>query len=115
MVAKVYRNLKFGRSAQPLYSLMVDGHVIDRRHTVTLTDVRFVVSEAGRERAIRDHQRNVHAFVVGTVVEDRPLSGHVVPVTYNPFVGNRFHVVGGEPIEQAREVRLDEAGMTAVL
>jgi hypothetical protein len=48
MMVWVYRNLKHGRGARPLYSIMSKGRVIARRHRVLLTDCRLVVREGGR-------------------------------------------------------------------
>ena len=59
------------------------------RHTngMVLRDVTFVVSEAGRQRAIRTGQRNVHAYVRGTIsyTERYSLTPDWVELRYNPF------------------------------
>lgn len=59
------------------------------KHTteIMLKDVTFSVSQAGRERVIREGRKNVHAFVVGTLVDTCSTS---VRVTYNPYLYDSF-------------------------
>lgn len=65
MIVRVYRNLKHGRAARPLYSIMVKGKVIAKEHRVLLSTAKFIVSEAGRQRVLRTKHKNVHAYVEG--------------------------------------------------
>jgi hypothetical protein len=74
-----------------------------------MDDVEFRVSEAGRQRAIKDHQRNVHAYMVADNYErigkyDVVLvDSGMIPVTYNPFKNNTFvNANTGEPILTAK-------------
>src|SRR5690242_12259195 len=97
---RVYRNLR-----RKDYSIMdlTTKRVVGHFATVWLDDVRFVVSEAGRNRAIREGQRNVHAFAEGTLsavsTATRDPNGYV-RVTYNPFHGPFFTraALGGIPV-----------------
>jgi hypothetical protein len=72
------------------------GKVIGHTYSVSLNDVTFKVSEAGRQRVLREKRKNVHAGVVGTL--DCDLSNqdhrnfgyslmkyHSTQVTYNPY------------------------------
>ena len=66
----IYRNLN--RKGY-VYSLKAmegphKGRVVALATAITVVDARFVVSDAGRERARKEGQRNVHAGVVGNVV-----------------------------------------------
>lgn len=114
---KVYRNLKHGRTARPLYSVQRNGKVVARVHRLLLQDAQFVVSEAGRQRVLREKRKNVHAFVYGFVAEstmgqdknDRDLPAHV---TYNPYTGPSF-TWEGRPVKHARAVLLNEHGISA--
>ena len=46
------------------------GRVIDHVHECAVKGARFVVSQAGRERVLREQKKNVHAYVRGGLVED---------------------------------------------
>lgn len=50
------------------------GCVVLHARGVRLKDVAFRVSQAGRERVLRERSKNVHAGVVGELVEVEPLS-----------------------------------------
>ena len=116
----VYRNLKHGRRARPLYSIMQGKRVVARRHRVLLSNCRFVVREASRQRALREERKNVHAFVVGRLTGSKgafgiDCNGRDLPakVTYNPFVAGYFMDEVGRPVKGARAVLLNERGMSA--
>ena len=72
---------------------------------LTLQGARFTVSEAGRQRVLREHRKNVHAFVTGTLVAYRAA---VVPgavgVTYNPYAAPTFFRVLGTEMVLAADV-----------
>lgn len=120
MRVRVYRNLKHGRKAPPLYSIMHKGKVIDRRGQVLLSDAKFLVSEAGRQRVIKERQKNVHAFVEGNLVDEHGVFGidaHTqkdlpARITYNPYVSGSF-MWDGTAVRGARAVLLNERGVTA--
>ncbi len=74
--------------------------VRDYADTVRLTDVTFKVSEAGRQRVLREGRKNVHAFVIGTLADTVPDTPH--RVTYNPFKAPTFvRADDGEPVTEA--------------
>lgn len=66
------------------------GLVIGHSDTVLLQDAAPKVSEAGRQRVLRDKRRNVHAGIVGTLVH-REGEGYFpglaggAEITYNPY------------------------------
>jgi len=63
---EVYRNLNNGRlSIRDAKTKLVLAHA----DVVTLTEVTFHVSEAGRQRVLRDKRKNVHAVVRGTLFD----------------------------------------------
>ena len=123
MVVYVYRNLRHGRKTKPLYSIMHNGRVIDRRHRVLLSEATFVVRPAGRRRALAEGHKNVHAFVKGTLVDDKGVFGidadgqdFGMSVVYNPRVAGYFYlscVPFGLPVKGARGVLLNERGISA--
>jgi hypothetical protein len=87
---EVYRNLHNGMlSVRDAKTKKVIGHT----ERVCLLSVQLKVSEAGRQRAIREGRRNVHAFAVG--VETTQCLGEAGQrITYNPFRAPYFHVAG---------------------
>lgn len=69
---------------------------------VVLTGVVFKVSEAGRQRVIREQRKNVHSYAVGTVTEGE-FPNATVPVSYNPYKAGHFvRKDTGEPIHAAK-------------
>lgn len=70
------------------------GRVIAHANTVQLKDVTFKVSEAGRQRVLKEKRKNVHAGVVGTLVAKdfffHPgLLNEVI--SYNPYKAPHFY------------------------
>ena len=61
---RVFKNLKHG-----CYSIMQRGVIKASAREVRLSGVEFRVREAGRQRALRENRRNVHAFAVGRLVD----------------------------------------------
>ncbi len=76
--------------------------------TVVMREVRFKVSQPGRERTLREGVKNVHAWVVGEVVET--LGNQVIPnkrgvwreAYYNPRMTETF-------VDKQTGIRLDTA------
>ena len=87
------------------------GRVIDHVKAVSLYDAEFRVSEAGRQRVLRDKRKNVHAGVVGYRQEwpwDYIGDGYWRDVKYNPYRSDRFHVSDGTKVRSAKMVNLYE-------
>jgi hypothetical protein len=63
--------------------------VIKHVFNINLTDVKFKVSEAGRQRVLREKRKNVHAFIEGVEV-DQPIDQRAQNVTYNPYKYEKF-------------------------
>jgi hypothetical protein len=75
--------------------------VSSHQESINLMDVSFKVSEAGRQRVIAKKRKNVHAFIVGTLVHDLPPTEN--PVTYNPYRAGHFYTFhDGAPVHQAQ-------------
>lgn len=113
MRVSVYRNLKHGKSARPLYSIVQRGKVVARSHRVVLTNASFIVREGGRQRVLREGRKNVHAFVAGTLAPDViPSASISARVRYNPHDAGAF-TLDGRPVKGAGIVSLDERGILA--
>ena len=67
------------------------GLVIQHATQLKLKDVIFKVSEAGRQRVIAEKRKNVHAGVVGTLVDYIQLGSDVKLVSYNPYKAGHFY------------------------
>ena len=93
---EVYRNLHNGLlSVRDAKTKRVIGHT-DR---VCIDGVTLKVSEAGRQRAVREGRRNVHAFAVGVETLTQ-LTSTGPRITYNPFRAPHFHVAGTDAAAQ---------------
>lgn len=96
------------------------GRVIAHVRSIALTDCAFRVSEAGRQRVLRERRKNVHAGVVGRLQEwhAAPVSiqSEGIRVTYNPYVGPHFTECETDrrlPVSSARRVVLAGRSVTA--
>lgn len=97
------------------------GKVISRREKVILSDVEGKVSEAGRQRVLRERKKNVHAGMVGTLIEDK-FDTHSTAiryigdrVTYNPYKYTSFvHTVDESPFEGSAWAYLNAWGRVYV-
>jgi hypothetical protein len=83
------------------------GLVIGYDKTVHLRNVTFVVGEKSRQRVLASGQKNVHAGVVGNIVDGGMDTNGWIPVTYNPYTNRTFvRMDNGEPIFKAKEAIL---------
>lgn len=79
------------------------GRVIDHVESVVLKAPKFVVRQAGRNKVIKDQQKNVHAFVVGTISKTGVDTASLEEVmTYDPYKHTSFvKLETQEPVEKA--------------
>ncbi|MDX3100502.1 hypothetical protein [Nonomuraea angiospora] len=81
------------------------GHVVAYVDNITLSNVTFKVSEAGRRRSLRLGHRTVHAHVVGIVVsiDDQADVHGMTKITYNPAADRAptFETSDGSPVHWA--------------
>ena len=83
------------------------GLVIAHTNTVQLKDVTFKVSEAGRQRVLKEKRKNVHAGVVGELINKDfffvPVNND--SVSYNPYKSSTFfNTNDNSPIYKAEGV-----------
>jgi hypothetical protein len=113
----LYRNLhKNG------YSIKQFGKVVAHAERLCIRDCQFVVSESGRQRVLKEKQKNVHAFIkgyyttsgMGTSVERNDLP---VEITYNPYKNDCFvtknFTPNGKSLKGARFCIADNNGVKA--
>jgi hypothetical protein len=93
--ARVYRNLQNGtmsvltrqRNSKGNLSWLLAGHTTD----ILLQDVKFYVSENGRQKVIRDRRKNVHAWAEGIVIAATAEEvATPIDVAYNPYKTGTF-------------------------
>lgn len=130
MIYKVYRNLNNGLISIAERS---SGLVVAHCDSVTLRRVSFRVSAKGRQRVIDEGRKNVHAFVIGRVIDAanvRPYKGRnldtglsiiedddmPVSVTYNPFKVAQFvQRKTGVPVFTAQYAKIDKSGNIQIM
>ena len=69
------------------------GRVVAHVNRILIDEPVFVVSEAGRQRVLREQKKNVHAGVRGiwtAWVDGIEAWDHLTPVTYNPYLYSSF-------------------------
>lgn len=111
---KVYKNLHNGKWS---IASVETGLVVGHADLVLLEDTKFLISESGRQRVLKEKSKNVHAYIVGTVFHVKgftPFKGRTVEVvgkyslglkdgeriSYNPYKGGYFfNKVTGEPVQ----------------
>jgi hypothetical protein len=94
------RELKAGQQVMVYFNLhthlfsvkdMKTGKVVAHGNNIILEDVSYKVSEAGRQRVLREQKKNVHAYVVGKFVGTA--ESMAVPMRqayYNPYTVETF-------------------------
>ena len=90
------------------------GRVVAHSNTVLLESCKFKVSEAGRQRVLREKRKNVHAGVTGVWINGDRAESHYEflsmvgrAVTYNPYKYDSFVI---KATEQSVD-RADVVGM----
>jgi len=114
-----FNNLFLGKKVMVYYnlhkhtfSITYQNKVIIHADYVKLGDVEFRVRRGGQERVKKEKSKNVHAFVIGTLLDycDYPCDNIPMPssdkvVTYNPYKHNSFVFKDSEePVYYAQEV-----------
>ena len=83
------------------------GKVIKHCDSIQLHTVTFKVSEAGRQRVLREQCKNVHAGAVG--YSDHGEHVYYRQVSYNPYKYDHFYLVEtGEPVYNSSCVLLKD-------
>ena len=96
------------------FSVTYDSKVIMHADYVKLGDVEFRVRKGGKERVRSEKSKNVHAFVIGKLLDyceypcdDIPNPNSNITVTYYPNEYDSFiYKSTSEPIYSAKEVVL---------
>lgn len=111
----VYRNLHNGKWSLRAVDGPDRGRVLGHARRVCLRDAEFTVSEAGRQRVIREQCKNVHAGIVGTWEPDSRVHPATNVVRYNPYRAATFTVgYTNVSVHHAPMVELDADGRVLV-
>lgn len=90
----VYKNLHNG-----LFSVKQNGLVVAHVESFGMEAVSFKVSEAGRQRVLKEKKKNVHAYIVGKIYDINNLNAEndifrgmlaIQSIRYNPYKSNCF-------------------------
>lgn len=116
------RTIKEGQKVKVYYNLhkhvfsikdAKTGKVLAHGNNILLTDVEYKVSEAGRQRVLREKKKNVHAYVVGTFAGCKELSKQKLEDScwikpyYNPYKTKGF-MVGDREIKSSEYAWLSD-------
>jgi hypothetical protein len=112
---RVFKNSKHG-----CYNIMQNGKIKASAKQIWLKDVEFLVRESGRQRMLRERRKNIHAYVVGELLdfvhpEDAKTLARLEGrnATYNPYRFSSFVDRETEaPLKTANMAQLDERGVT---
>lgn len=115
---RVFKNPKRG-----CYNIMQGGRIKASARQIRLGGAEFLVRESGRQRMLRKQRMNVHAYIVGRLLDyvhpgdDRHIgalrgrSAYYNPHRYGAFVDRETEA----PLNAADLVQLDEHGVTYLL
>ena len=105
----VYRNLH-----KDCWSVRQGGRIVAHVDKITLKNARFLVSQAGRNKVLREKRKNVHAGISGYPVDEQEmwnyhskLDSHARKVLYNPYKYDHFVTEDEYPIIESYYVQLD--------
>ena len=113
---QVYYN--FGKK---LFSIQekIDGKwkVVEHTQNVNIRNATFKVSEAGRQRVLKDKRKNVHAKIIGERWPFIPKAFvYRDEVSYNPYKGPNFMVTSEQkPLDWAKYVTIIEGKVIALI
>lgn len=91
----IYKNLHNG-----LFSVKQDGLVVAHVESFSMDSVSFKVSEAGRQRVLKEKKKNVHAYIIGKIFDINNLDVKndlfkrmvaIQSIRYNPYKANCFY------------------------
>lgn len=101
MKVEVYRNLRTNQwSIRDVRTRKVFIH----KTSLLLSDCSFHVNESGRQRVLRTKQKNVHAFVRGTISIPVMTDRIWRKARYNPYETDKFVDERGYVIAEAARV-----------
>ena len=91
--------------------------VVEHTNELCIRNAAFKVSEAGRQRVLKQKRKNVHAFILGERFPFIPKSFvYRDEVSYDPYKGPNFMVVSeGKPLDRAKYVTIFNGKVIALM
>ena len=91
--------------------------VVEHTNEIFIRNATFKVSEAGRQRVLKDKCKNVHAFILGERFPFIPKSFvYRDEVSYNPYTGPNFMVKSeNKPLDYAKYVTIINGKVIALI
>lgn len=116
MIVQVYKNLHKSRAAgKNIYSVRDKKSrlVINHVESIELKNVVFKVSEAGRQRVLREKCKNIHAILEGTICKKNKIrSVRATQIYYNPYKTEHFiNLSTGEKVYSSKRVLINNQGV----
>jgi len=108
MKCRVYYNLH--KKCLSVQTKTEDGwRVTSHAACVAMKNVQFKVSEAGRQRVLKEQKKNVHAFIEGDLAFNSLNNTPKTLVRYNPYrpIGKFYVTDSDEVIDHASEVLIN--------
>jgi hypothetical protein len=108
---RVYRNL----NKTDMFSILsmegeTKGKVCGYARAVMLDNVKFVVSEKGRQRVLANSCKNVHAFCEGFITDAsmvlQSVSKNSIEISYNPYLMGSFFTTIDQQVYNNQGCRL---------
>lgn len=99
-LVKVHRNLNNGLWSITAKTGEYKNKVVHHCASISISDVNFVVSEAGRARVKREGRKNVHAWCVGVITSidnTHHNTENSKQVTYDPYKFGFFYAADDVP------------------
>ena len=108
MKVRIYFNLHKHKWSIQTYRKGKGWRIAGHTDRAAVTNAEFKVYEHGRQKTIRDGQKNVHAYVIGNFNNEIVIFpiDEMKRVSYNPYKGGSF-IKGTEPIYKADLVLLN--------
>lgn len=107
MLVKVYYNLHKKCLSVVANEGENKGRVIGHVQEISLVNVVFKVSAAGRARVLKEKRKNVHATIWGRMTAE-DLGQLPTAITYNPYKYSSFVNKADEsPVIHAKKVKVD--------
>ena len=86
---KVYRCLQYRK--ERVYSIKQGNYVVAHTKRLSLFNVKFHVSEKGRQRVLKRKIKSVHAYAEGFIIKNNINDvTNLNRVTYNPYKNKNF-------------------------